>query len=150
MAKKMAALGHPSTLQIPLVAKTCTMTRTSLQSTGIIGCIKYLVRWQGYGEADDTWKSPAHLSDALEYVASWNEDKKKCDAEAEVQRQKKKQKAQVGSSSSNADALQTAQIGPQRKQTSPVWKASREATPGEGGKDFAICQVKKLNGALCR
>ena len=36
MAKKMATLGHPSTLQIPLVAKTCTMSRTSLQSAGIM------------------------------------------------------------------------------------------------------------------
>ena len=113
------------------------------------GQFQYMVHWQGYSEADDTWEPLAHLSDALEYVARWNEDKKKRDAEAELQRQEKKQKAQEGSSSSNAEAPQTPQYGPQQKQTSIVWKAFREATPEEGGKYFAICQVKKLDGALC-
>ena len=113
------------------------------------GQIQYLVHWQGYSEAEDTWEPLAHLSDALEYVACWNEEKNKSDAEAELERQKKKQKAQEGSSSSNADTPQTPQLGPQRKQTSLVWKAFREATPQEGGKDFATCQVKKLDGTLC-
>ena len=113
------------------------------------GQIQYFVHWQGYSEADDTWEPLAHLSDALDYVARWNEDKKKRDGEAELERQKKKQKAKEGSSSSNAEAPQTPQLGHQQKQTSLVSKAFREATPQEGGKDFAICQVKKLDDALC-
>ena len=107
------------------------------------------MHWQGYSEADDTWEPLPHLSDALEYVAHWNEEKKKRDAEAELERQKKKQKAQEESSSSNADTSQTPQLGPQQKQTSLVWKAFREATPHQGGIDFAICQLKKLDGTLC-
>ena len=113
------------------------------------GQIQYLVCWQGYSEADDTREPLAHLSDALEYVARWNDDKKKREAGAELERQGKKQKSQEGSSSSNADAPKTLQLGPQRKQTSLVWKGFREATPEEGGKDFRICQVKKLDGTLC-
>ena len=50
------------------------------------GQIQYLVCWQGYSEADDTWEPLAYLSDALEYVARWNDDKKKREAEAEVGR----------------------------------------------------------------
>ena len=46
------------------------------------GQIQYLVRWRGYSEADDTLEPLAHLSDALEYVARWNEEKKKRGAEA--------------------------------------------------------------------
>ena len=76
------------------------------------GQIQYLVPWQGYNEADDTREPLAHLSDALEYVARWNEEKKKREAEAELEPQKKKQKAHKGSSSSNADAPQTPQLGP--------------------------------------
>ena len=48
-AKKMATLGHPSTLQIPLVAKTCTMSRTSLQSAGIMN--KFNIWCVGKGTA---------------------------------------------------------------------------------------------------
>ena len=84
------------------------------------GQIQHLVHWQGYSEADDTWEPLVHLSDALEYVARWTEEKKKPDAEAELERQKEKQKAQEGSSSSNADTSQTPQLSPQRKQTSFV------------------------------
>ena len=113
------------------------------------GQLQYLVCWQGYSEVEDTWEPLAHLSDALEYVARWNEEKKKHDAEAELVRQKKKSTAQQGSSSSNADAPQNPQLGPQRRQTSLVWKAFREATPEEGGKDLVICQVEKLDGTLC-
>ena len=49
MAKKMATLGHPSTLLIPLVAKTCTMSRASLQSAGIMG--KFNIWCVGKGTA---------------------------------------------------------------------------------------------------
>ena len=57
------------------------------------GHIQYLVHGQWYNVDDDTWEPLAHLSDAVEYVARWNKEKKKRDVEAEVERQKKKQKA---------------------------------------------------------
>ena len=50
MAKKKPTLGHRGTMQIPLVAKTCTMSIiASLQSAGIMG--KFSIWCIGKGTA---------------------------------------------------------------------------------------------------
>ena len=35
---------------------------------------KYLIRWEGYGEADDTWESTDNLANALEKVDKYERD----------------------------------------------------------------------------
>ena len=105
--KKDGNLRTPKHIAHPTGGKDMYTVQDIIAERRHHGQIQYLVHWQGYSETDDTWEPLAHLSDALEYVARWNEEKKKHNVEAELEGQKEKQKAQEGSSSSNADTPQT-------------------------------------------
>lgn len=109
---------------------------------------EWLVRWEGFTPADDTWEGLANLAGCEAFIARFEEEKDRRNKELEETTARKRDAAAAAAAAA-PEATTAVLIAPTGKKTSWVWKAFVEAKDPQTGDKVGICQLKKRSGEPC-